>query len=133
MAAPGVLKPVRWRGRILTGGGQLRDVLPGLLRAMGADVTVGIRVLDAGCAQFETHPTALALCAHAMTESPALEYQLLLPIQGFEKARGVMEKQDLRALFMLGQNAVSNMLPRIKALTGQPGAKILQFPGGIRG
>ena len=133
MAAPGVLKPVRWRGRVLSGGGHLRTTLPGLLRAMGADITVGIRVLDAGCAQYETHPAALALCAHAMTGSLADDYDLLIPIMGFEKGQGVLEKQDMHALFLLGQNAVLNMLPRIKALTGQVGAKILRFPGMIRG
>lgn len=133
MATPGVLKPVRWRGRVLSGGGQLRNTLPGLLQAMGADVTVGIRVLDAGCARFETHPAALALCAHAMAGSPSYSYDLLIPISNFEKSQGVLEKQDMRALFALGQSAAICLLPRIKALSGQVGAKILQFPGMLQG
>lgn len=133
MASPGVLKPVRWRGRILSGGGQLRNTLPSLLQAMGADITVCIRVLDAGCAQYETHPAALALCAHAMSGSPTYNYNVLIPVTGFNKTQGVLEKQDLKALFHLGQASANNALPRIKALTGQVGAKILQFPGMTQG
>jgi predicted acylesterase/phospholipase RssA len=133
MAAPGVLKPVRWRGRILAGGGQLRNTLPGLLDAMGADITVCIRVLDAGCARYETHPAALALCAHAVAGSPVYNYNILIPIEGFDKTQGVLEKQDIRTLFQLGQVAAISAVPRIKSLTGQAGAKILQFPGMIQG
>lgn len=133
MATPGVLPPVCWRSRLLCGGGQLRGTLPGILHAMGADITICIRVLDTGCARHETHSAALALCAHALAAAPPPNYDFLLTINSLDKRYGVLGRQDLQALFMLGQAAALKALPGIKAVTGQTGAKILQFPQFIQG
>lgn len=129
MATPGVLPPINWRSRMLMGGGQLRATLPAILHAMGADVSICIRVLDAGCALHETNSAALAVCAHAMVAAPPHHYDLLMTMGNFEKGHGVLGRQDVQALYDMGRIAAQKMIPCVKAITGQLGAKILQFPG----
>lgn len=129
MATPGVLPPVNWRSRMLAGGDLLRNTLPAILHAMGADVSVCIRVLDAGCAQHETKPAALAICANAIVAAPPHHYDLLMTLGNYEKGYSVLGKQDVQALYGMGMVAAQKMMPSVKVITGQLGAKILQFPG----
>jgi NTE family protein len=44
IAVPGLLTPVRWNGRILLDGGLVNPVPVSVVRAMGADVVIGVDV-----------------------------------------------------------------------------------------
>lgn len=128
MAAPGVLPPVAWRAHRLCGGGHLRGTLPTILRAMGADQMVCIRVLDAGCAQYETHPAALALCAHAMVAMPPSAYDMIISVEGYAPHVGVLDTRTVSALFEAGRAAAIRALPSLELLTGNKAGKIVLFP-----
>lgn len=129
MAAPGVLPPVAWRAHRLCGGGQLRGTLPTILRAMGAEQILCIRVLDAGCAQYETYPGAQALCAHAMVAMPPPPCDLVITVGGYAPGAGVLDAKTVPALFEAGRTAAIKALPAIEALTGSRAGKIVLFPG----
>ncbi len=130
MAAPGVLSPVRWRGRRLSGGGALRGTLPTILRSMGAERVVCIRVLDAGCALHETHPAAQALCGHAMIAMPPPpQCDMLITVNGYAPERGVLDRRTLPVLLEAGRHAAMKALPALETLIGGKAGKILLFPG----
>jgi predicted acylesterase/phospholipase RssA len=129
MAAPGVLRPLHWRGRRLSGGGQLRGTLPTLLGAMGAEETLLIRVLDAGCARHEIRPEALAMAAHAVVAAPPPRCGLLIQVGDYAPGRGVLDARAAQALLDMGYLAGKQALPRLQSLLGRHGGKILPFPG----
>ena len=130
MAAPGVLPPIAWRGHNLCGGGQLRGTLPSLLRAMGAEHVLCVRVLDAGCARHEAHPAAQAVCAHAMAAAPPPGGDIVVNVSGYAPGKGVLDKATLLPLLAAGKAAAVKALPAIEAVTGGRGGKIVMFPGG---
>lgn len=129
MATPGVLPPVTWRGRRLAGGGGLRGTLPTILQAMGADHIVCIRVLDAGCAQFEKHPAALALCAHALIAAPPPRCDIMITISGYTQDKGVLDVRTAHMLYASGKVAGRKAVHQLEMLTGNRNGKILLFPG----
>jgi|GEM_PF-3405900 len=129
MATPGVLPPMAWRGRRLCGGGQLRGTLPTLLRAMGAEHVLCIRVLDAGCAQHETRAAAQALCSHAMVVAPPPGVDMMVTIGNYEPGRGVLDQGTIAPLLEVGKIAAVKALPTLEALIGSRVGKIVLFPG----
>jgi predicted acylesterase/phospholipase RssA len=132
MATPGVLRPLHWRGRRLSGGGQLRGTLPTLLTAMGAQETLLIRVLDAGCAKHEIRPVALAALSHAVVAAPPPRCGLLIQVADYAPGRGALDVRAAEMLFEMGYQAGKQALPRLQSLLGRLGGKILPFPGGMR-
>lgn len=128
MATPGALPPVSWRGRTLSGGGMLRGTLPTILRAMGAERIVCIRVLDAGCAFHEETPAALAICAHAVIAAPPPLCDMMIAVTGYAPDKGVLDKRTVGPLFEAGRAAARKAMPALVALTGMKSGKILPFP-----
>jgi len=128
MATPGALPPVSWRARRLIGGGQLRPVLPELLLALGAERLLTIRVLDTGCAQLETHPAALAICAHALTAQKPPTTDMMIVIGGYEKGSGALDRKSAGAFFEAGRLAGQQALPQIQRMIGHEKGKIIAFP-----
>ncbi len=133
MAAPGVLPPMGWRGHRLMGGGFLRGTLPSLLRAMGAERVIVLRVLDAGCAQHEYHPAAQALCAHAMVMAPPPHCDLVIAVDGYGPGQGVLDRRAAKVFFDAGKRAAMKAMPAVEMLTGMGNGKILLFPGAEMG
>lgn len=129
MAQPGVLPPVGWRGRRMAGGGHLRAALPGILRTMGAEHTLLIRVLEPGCAQYERDPAALALCAHAMAAAPAPSVDIVLTVNGYAPGHGVLERATYAPLLKAGHMAALKAIPALEVLLGDVNGKIILFPG----
>ncbi len=129
MAAPGVLPPMGWRGHRLMGGGFLRATLPTVLRAMGADRVVVLRVLDAGCAQYETHPAAHAICAHATVMAPPPHCDLVISVDGYSPIHGVLDRGGADIFYQAGRAAAIKALPALETLLGMRNGKILPFPG----
>ncbi len=129
MATPGVLPPMGWRGHRLIGGGFLRATLPTVLRAMGADRVVILRVLDVGCAQFETHPAAQAICAHATVMAPPPHCDLVISVDGYSPIHGVLDRRGADVFYQAGRTAALKALPTLEMLIGAKNGKILLFPG----
>lgn len=129
MAAPGVSPPVVWRTRRLSGGGFLRELLPELLSAMGAERTVTVRVLDVGCARMEKHAESLYLCAHALALPPPPVTDMLITIGGYEAGSGVLNRKAAGAFFEAGRLAAQKAIPQLRRMLGEERGKILVFPG----
>lgn len=130
MAAPGAMPPVSWRSRRLLGGGQLRNTLPELLLAMGAERLITVRVLAAGCGQAETRRAALCLCAHALVAPEPPPADLVITIGGYERGSGVLSRRDAAAFLAAGRMAGMRALPQVRRLLGEERGKILSFPVG---
>ncbi len=128
MGTPGVLAPVNWRGRKLSGGGSLRGTLPTILRAMGAERIIVIQTMDVGCAQIETHPAALALCAHAMVAAPPPACDMLISVSGIMPGCGVLDTKTARPMLEAGKLAGIKALPGLEMLMGPQLGKIVPFP-----
>ncbi len=129
MATPGALPPVRWRGRRLLGGGMLRGTLPTILRTMGAERVLVVRVLDAGCAAHETHPAAQAICACAMVAMPPPPCDICITVTGYAPDQGVLDPKTVRLLWDAGRAAALRALPALREMLGDHDGKILPFPG----
>lgn len=128
LAAPGVMPPVPWRGRFLCGGGATRGLLPQLLCALGADVVLAVRVLGAGCGQWERHRTAQAICAHALIAAPPPRGEVVIALENYGPGKGVLDCARLPEFLEAGRLAARQALPALRRLTCL-GGNILLFPG----
>lgn len=128
MAVPGTLPPVEIRGRLLAGGGMLRATLPQLLRAMGAERVLCVRVLGADGAWEKESAAARAVRAATLLSVPARDAELLLTVENRFPSLGTLDARAMRELYAAGYETARCALPALRGKLIGPMGTILPFP-----
>ena len=131
LSVPGALPPAELRGRRLAGGGMLRALLPALLRAMGAERVLCVRVVGAEEACAERGRQAQAVRAAALLSGPPRDADWTLALENKCAPFGVLDARAMDALFETGCAAAAAALPALWRQEPRPRGKILRFPGAV--
>ncbi len=129
MSVPGALPPAELRGRQLAGGGMLRALLPALLRALGAERVLCVRVVGAEETRAERSRQAQAVRAATLLSVPPQDADWTLALENKCAPFGVLDTRAMDALFETGYAAAAAALPALWRQEPRPRGKILRFPG----
>ena len=121
--------PAELRGRQLAGGGMLRALLPALLRALGAERVLCVRVVGAEETRAERSRQAQAVRAATLLSVPPQDADWTLALESKCAPFGVLDTRAMDALFETGYAAAAAALPALWRQEPRPRGKILRFPG----
>lgn len=126
LALPGALPPTFLNGRALCGGGMLRSHLPALLRAMGAEQVLCVRV--AGFTGAEPGDMA-RLIRSATLFSPPGDADSILTLENALPEVSVLDTRAMAALYTAGLNTARLALPALLGNASPLRGHIVRFPG----
>jgi len=124
-AVPGLVRPLIWRGRPMTGGTTLWMALEDALRDLGATSVLHVRV--ATLRDGSTDAAAIALSAglpRDMAGEPDAPNVLRVPLPA---RAGLLDFADCDRWFEAGYQACLHMLPRLALPLGRREGKVLPF------
>lgn len=119
---PGILPPISWRGRMLTGGGAYWSGLPDALRDLGADNVIRVRVMSVRDACADAASIAQANRLPRDTDEDGL-LRVSLPIQA-----GLMDFDGCEAHYEMGYRACAEAIPKLTGFRMKLGGNVIPFP-----
>jgi NTE family protein len=116
-SVPGVVKPMKWRGRLLVDGGMVNNLPISVVRELGADVVIAVGlVTPSGERPKGTIATAVAaiehLIVHAGDDPSTAEVYIPVPLWGLGSLIRLSAREEIVAL---GRKATEEAMPAIRA------------------
>ncbi|MDR1570141.1 MAG: patatin-like phospholipase family protein [Oscillospiraceae bacterium] len=122
VCVPGLLPPVSWRGRTLTGGASYWSTLPDALRDLGADSIIRMRVIDIRDSGLDAASIAQANRLPRDHDEDGL-LRISLPARA-----GLMDFEACELYYEIGYRACLEALPKLIGSRRKIGGNVLPFP-----